>query len=490
MAPQRRAPNATMRRNHREQGTQRARWALAAVAWLVAGVLVAQDDPEHYGPKPTAAPKAKAQYEANLKACKGNPDKLVLPGLVADRKARSVEVLVESTGLRAEEAVEFLLVDQASSHGYEALLWSFAKPSDVHRALEFIGLKPAAPRNPAVPRLWSDGDRVTLEINDGGNEAFPIERLILDKETGRTLPEEGFVFAGSMMVPPPDGKGAARYAADVYDPRSVASIYNEPAALLDVPREASQGELYGRQVVNPEAATDGGTVLTVVMKPADPDGRARPRQLRLSLDCAAPTGLVCRLSEPGGAVLGEASSITPVLEKLAALRKDAAAPGIELSFAEAVPVRDVGKTCMVMAMVESMGMAGVKPPAAGELYYRAFVPDKRWMKPEGRPSQPWELHLRRGGDGRATGELVLHQEVLRDGQTEPVYERTTSAVSTPAAVRAKLDADAQERRKTGASPLPAVLLVYAPGAMRYGEVAAFVRPVLDTHGTVYVFVEE
>lgn len=463
--------------------------AVFCAAFLLAGAVLAQDGPEDYGPKPTGAPKAKAQYEANLKKHASNPNILVLPGLVADRKGRSVEVLAEATGLGTEELVEFLLIDQGSSHGYEAVLWSFAKPSDVHRALEFIGLKPGTPIDPRALRFWSDGDPVRLNVRVNDGKVFPIEQLIFDKETGKTLPEEGFVFAGSIMVPPPDGKGAARYAADVYDPRSVASIYNEPAVVLDVPRKAGQNEVYGNQVVNPDIVFDSGEMLTIVMTPGESNGRVRARELTLVLDHAAgTTGMVCRLTGTGGVAVVEASELTPVLEKLVALKEQGAPPCVELSFADAVPVRDVRKTCTLMAMMETMGMVRVKPPATGQPYYRAFVPDKSWLLPEGRASQPWELHLGRK-DGKIVGELAWHEPRWSDSSVTPTFARRSFPVPTAQVLRHKLAEDAEEPEEGETAPTPGVLLVYAPSTVCYGHVMEFVRPVLGTHGTVYVFVE-
>jgi len=326
-----------------------------------------------------------------------------------------------------------------------------------------------------------------LNVRVKSGEEFPIERLIYDKEAEQTLPEEGFVFAGSIMAPPRGGKGAAQYVADVYDPRSVASIYNEPAAVLDVPRQATQGEVYGNQVVNPECELDGGELLTIVMTPGESDGRARARQLRLALDCGAgTTGMVCRLSETGGVVVAEAPELTPVLEKLVALKEKGAPPYVELSFGDAVPVTGVGKVCTLMAMMETMGMARIKPPADGQPYYRAFVPDKRWLRPEGRPSQPWELHLGREDD---KAELVWHEPKWSKDSLEPTFTPRSFSVTSPEALRAELKKAEEDALAGGTAPTPGVLLVYAPSTMRYGEIMAFVRPVLGTHGTVYVFVE-
>lgn len=461
---------------------------------LMASVLIApsvsgQEPSDNFGPKPARSAEAKAQYETNLAASKDKPDLLVLPGLKADRKARTIEVLVETTGLRADEVAEFLLVGQESSHGYEALLWSYAKPGDVHSALKFIGLKPGTPRNPVVPSLSLGGDRVTLMVRDDKGEAVPIERLILDKQTNKTLPEEGFVFSGSLLVPPTGTNKASRFVADVDELRSVASIYNEPTAILDVPRRASQGEVYGNQVVNPEFALAGGLLRTVVMTPGPSDGKATARNLRLSIMGVKGTnGIVCRLTEKEK-TLCDAAPITAVVERLAALRKEGETPYIDLSLGEALQLTDICETSILIAMMEALEMIAVGPPASGQLYYRAFVPDKAWQEPEGRPCQPWELHLSRR-DGKVAGQMVWQESLWSaDGATE-TFKRYEHPVADAQALRARLSADAQERLAAGKSALPAVLLVYAQPGLTYGELMAFIRPSLDTHGTVYVFLQE
>ena len=43
-------------------------------------------------------------------------------------------------------------------------------------------------------------------------KSFPIESLVLDTGIDEPLPPDGFVFAGSVMVEPPDGKGGHGYA--------------------------------------------------------------------------------------------------------------------------------------------------------------------------------------------------------------------------------------------------------------------------------------
>lgn len=457
------------------------------LVWLVAAVwlpwaLPAQEDAKSFGPKPSAGAKAKAQYEANLAAHKGQPDKLVLPGLVADRKARTVAVLAESTGLKEGDLAEFLLVDQMSDRGYEALLWSYAKPSDVHRALEFIGLKTGAPFNPAELRFSPDGDKVILTVQTSTNESYPIERLILDTEANATLPEKGFVFAGSVRTPRPDAPGQLVYVADEDDVRSVASLFNDPCTVLDVPREVNKGEAYGKQVVNPELALEGGQLVTVMMTPGI---QRSDRHLLLSIEAAAVStnGTVFRLSEAGGAALYTETTFTALLERLVAMGKEEAKVCVALSFGKGMPLQDVKKICVVMVMMETMKSIRLEPPANGQLYYRAFMPDKDWATAPGRPSLSWELHLSRN-EGRIAGRMVWHEKVWAENQTTPTYKAVTNEVANPEAVRLRLAGD------KAWVPSPGGLLVYAPSGLNYGEMIEWVGPVLTMGKPVYIFIKD
>ena len=449
-----------------------------------------EEDPEQYGPKPKGAPEAKARYEANLAAHSKDPDKLVLPGLLADRQARRVEVLAECTGLSANEAAEFLLIDQGGSHGYEAMLWSMARPSDVDRALEFIGLRRGASVNPAVPRIWSDGDRVQLTVLPPDGKRFPIEQLILDIQTEKTLPEEGFVFAGSVTVPSTDGKEPAAYAADVYDPRSLASIYNESTSVLDVPRRVDKGEAYGRQVVNPDHAFAGGTLLTVVMTPARIPGAPDAPSLRLHLEAVPKsTGVICRLTDRDHKQMLESADLMAVLEKIVPTTPGAVVPFLDLSFGENLLLPHAQKAAALLAALEPLGVVRVRPPPRDHLYHRAFAPDPEWREAAGRPSQPWELHLAHE-KGAVSATLFRHDPGAAPDAAAPTFTRQSVPLAGPDELRAKLHAETEKRLRAGAPLIPGVLLVFAAPDITYGEMMSFVRPVQGTHGTIYVFLDE
>ena len=429
--------------------------------------LRAQNNPsdEKFGPQPTCARKAEDFHKRNLKQYANAPDMLVLPGLVASRRANRVEVLVESTGPSANEAVEFLMIDQTSSHGYEAMLWSYAKPSDVHKALVFLGAKPGLPCSPDNLRFWPEGERIIVSVvttkGEFKDKPFRIEQMILDTQTGATLPEDGFVFVGSLTLPPPKGQTEPVYAADEYDPKSIASIYNESAAVLDVPRQAPQGELYGRQVVNPERMLPRGELSTVLLVPETRTIDKKVRNLVLGVLPAVPqTNAVMvpmnrtesvppvqfTLDEADGSTTNGRMTLAAAFVKLSMLVNDKYNPYVAVRFHHSLALSDIHEVALVVALFEEKLGVRIKAPEEGHLYYKAFVPDAAWRMPGRRPSQPWELRLSKA-DGKIAGKLALNELYWARDSLEPAFSNRSFAVSAPAAVREIIDAEAERRKK-------------------------------------------
>ena len=142
---------------------------LRLILLLIMGALpVLAQDSAPYKQRPEGHEKNKAlvaaAYAANLKKYKDDGAWLVLPGLVADRKRRRIELAVESAGLGRDAPCEFAVIDETSGHGYEALLISFAKPSAVHQALRFIGQEPGEPYDPDALRFWAKGEPFILSL--------------------------------------------------------------------------------------------------------------------------------------------------------------------------------------------------------------------------------------------------------------------------------------------------------------------------------------
>ena len=62
-------------------------------------------------------------HQDELRQFAGDTNRLVLPGLIADRRKQCVEVRVERSAVGANASCEFLVVSESSDHGYESLLF-------------------------------------------------------------------------------------------------------------------------------------------------------------------------------------------------------------------------------------------------------------------------------------------------------------------------------------------------------------------------------
>ena len=454
--------------------------------------------PPQYGDTPKHAARVKEAYEDNLSKYKGDADVLVLPGVVANRKTRRIEIAAEATGLAEKDIVEFLLIDQTSEKGYESLVWSFAKPSDVHKALMFIGMKPGRPFNPAKLRFWPKGERVLLSVAAQGqpdtDRPLPIENLVMDSNSEETLPAVGFVFVGSTMIRRFDGKPGKVYAADAYEPKSVASLFNDPIAVLDVPRRARKSDVYGRQVASPEYDFAKNEPLKIILEPEHKDGRRRVKDLELDIRLsdkkpdkdALPVEFL--LKDAKGVSLVEKPKLHAVLGAFGQLVQQGRDPYVSVIFDDRLRLAQVQKVCRVLVVLDSEKGIRIEPPAPGQLYYEAFLPDRRWLDRKSRLVQPFELRVTAKG-GAIGAALTLHEYVWADDNPEPKMKATTFDIATPQALREQLDADAKRRREAERRPGPPVLIVFTDADIEYRQLLALLGPALETHNIVHVFIE-
>jgi len=132
-----------------------------------------------------------------------------VPCRVAPRKLASLkeiyplEVIATYPAPRGQKAHETVLIFET-------------KPSDVHAALVSIGLKPG---KPAVGEgvIGTGADlRLLLEVPGaaGKPRLIPMEKLMLDRRTGKTLPVLNWHFTGSVMRKLDPTKDELTYGAD------------------------------------------------------------------------------------------------------------------------------------------------------------------------------------------------------------------------------------------------------------------------------------
>ena len=460
--------------------------------------------------EPSVREKNKAEvnkiHEANLKKYKGNPNMLVLPGLLADRKAKRIATQAEATGLRGGETAEFFLIAENSAHDYEALAVSFAKPSDVYNALIFIGMEPGRPIDYEKFRFWPKGERVLMTFapvdSAASNEQIRAESLILDNRPGKPLAESGFVFTGSIMVDSDKQPATKVCAADIRDPDSIASNYNEPESILDVPWQAPQGEVYEHQVVNQKYPFAAGQLLQVVMEPEYKNEKKRVVDLFLGVYAKKKgsgeekkqnvqhpkerfagtdfSEVEFSLKDVKNRVLNEKTELNAVLRIFTSLIEQGYDPFVTLRFDDNLTLKAVRELCTVLASIETEKSIRVEPPFLHHLYYKAFLPDEEFRDRAKRISQPWELHLS-VKDSKLTGRLTQIEQIWTDDKIWPDLKITEYDTPTSEALRKELDQH---------GPGLSVILVFTDPVVTHGQFMSFLEPVLLTHPIIHVFLEE
>jgi hypothetical protein len=100
---------------------------------------------------------------------------------------------------------------------HETVVTIDVKPSDVHKAIESLGLKPGTPvreegKTPQGPKV-----NVFLEVPgaDEQPKKVPIEKALIDPKSGKEMPKVEWRFTGSVQSKPNPDKDETVYGADL-----------------------------------------------------------------------------------------------------------------------------------------------------------------------------------------------------------------------------------------------------------------------------------
>lgn len=420
-------------------------------------------------------------------------------GLRVDRESHTLTFPATATGLGGgDEVIEFALVRTSSAKDYEALALSDVQPSELDRGLRTLGMTPgrAGGMNEQGIPLWPKGERVLVSYAKGApsettseDQWHPIEDLILDNQTDKPLSPRGFVFIGSKMLPDPElQKGEEEtdvYAADVYGPQAMIALYNEPRAVLEIPLQARQGDIYGRFLPNPEANLQEGDELTIRMRPEYPGERRRVLELDLHVEPAKEEAgedfrrLKYRLLRADDEEPVVEPKLPDVLNHFATARDEGSDPFVTIHFDNALPIAAVVDFCRLVDTLDVPRGIRVEPPPDGHIYYRAFAPNSAWRERSERVTQPYELDLElKNGEPRGT----LHhlKPVWETGETEHELKISETEVAG-----AQELAEAVRKRKPGME----AIFIEAPGRMRYGTLLEFTAAARHVYPTVFVFTQ-
>lgn len=436
------------------------------------------------------------RYAADLKTYGSNTNMFVRSGLLANRTEKWVKIQAEATALRENDPCEFGILAENSGHDYEATAVSFAKPSDIHDALLFIGMKPGRPVDQNRHRFWPKGERVivTAEWDNKKHYRTRMESLVINKSSGGTIPAEGFIFVGSVFRPSKDessGKKLA-YAADVLGPNCIMSYYNDQETVLDVPRLADQGEVYQSHYPNPEYPFTKGQPVEFQLKPENSDGKLRVLDLVLQFGIkpgtnapASFSNAVVRLNDAAGNRLMQGNRMQDALAAFETFGRKQHDLCVRVEFDGALPLHVIHDISEFLSAIDTEAGIRIEPPPRGDPYYKAFLPDEKLRDSANRSVQPWELNVS-FTNGGLRGRLTLTDDVVNK-ETGVWSTRTQHfEASTPDAVRTALST----RKDDGETTLgPPYLFIFAPRTMPFETLRPFIAASLDTRPVIYIYLD-
>ena len=308
-------------------------------------------------------------------------------GVVADIENREVCLLVEAVGHNEDSTMEFLIVGPQSNRAYESATVSVAKPSDIVRAMERIGVSRGHGVDGRLFRFWPYGERISgtiRKLNEGVESARPLQSVIKDSKSEPPLfGEGGLVFTGGPWT---DGV----CGADTEQPSSVIALFNEPDTLFDIPFIASKGVAYGRSVL---AAKMGyGEVMEIVLKPIPlPGGGLRAVVLYVTVQASANQEMLFVCADKKGEVLKK-GTLTEMLTWMKTLSDRGHDLFVTLTMSDDLTLTQAVAVTRVFVLLDGSGIKLYGKTKEG-IYPRAFLPQEDWRKRDGRTPQPFEVYL-------------------------------------------------------------------------------------------------
>ncbi|HEY7116897.1 MAG TPA: YdjY domain-containing protein [Tepidisphaeraceae bacterium] len=157
---------------------------------------------------------ASATFAADEKAGSFTVDKarktLTIPAKIAPRKINDPRY-TEIYPIEVVACAEFPKGQKA----HETVITVDAKPSEVHKALEDLGLKPGKPASPGGGEdAAAEGPELKISLELPNGKTVPIEKTLVDKKTGKTMPALKWHFTGSSMKQLDPNKPDKTYGAD------------------------------------------------------------------------------------------------------------------------------------------------------------------------------------------------------------------------------------------------------------------------------------
>ncbi|MBO0697370.1 MAG: hypothetical protein J2P46_03160 [Zavarzinella sp.] len=158
--------------------------------------------------------------------------------------------------------------DPKGKKAHETVVTIDVMPSDVHKALESLGLKPGKPAMGENSVAEGPEVKVSLEVPDGGGtKKLSIHRFLLDPKTKQPFPRDvKFKFTGSAPVKPDPTKADTVYGADVSG--TLIAIYPVTNETVCQTTLTMKEEKYLKLEVDTAVLPKEGTPVKLIIGPA------------------------------------------------------------------------------------------------------------------------------------------------------------------------------------------------------------------------------
>jgi len=147
-------------------------------------------------------------------------------GLVVDQGKKTVTIDTRVAPRKLAHLAEIYPIEVVACWPYregrqgkahETVVVTDVKPSDVHKALVSLGLKPGKPAKGEGAKAEGPEVRVFLDVPQPGGTAkrLSMDKVLLDPKTKKPMPKVTFKFTGSAMTQADPTKPEKVYGADL-----------------------------------------------------------------------------------------------------------------------------------------------------------------------------------------------------------------------------------------------------------------------------------
>jgi hypothetical protein len=199
------------------------------------------------------------------------------PGVVVDEARRVVVIDATVAPRKLPNLDKVYPIELVAGWGapkgkkaHEIVVAIEANPSEVHKALEKLGLKPGKPAKGEDAKAEGPTVNVFIEVPDGagGTKRVSLEKILWDPKTRKPAPKMTFIFTGSVMSPAdPNKPDDKKYGADLTG--SLITLFPVTDEVVLQTTWTMKEEKFLKLDVNPDALPkEGGAVKLVIEVPA------------------------------------------------------------------------------------------------------------------------------------------------------------------------------------------------------------------------------